>query len=83
MFNMNVFLTIALLVVLAIAIPQPCAHERAIDNANDEFWAKKPMHTTDLMASKSRSTLDTAIARTHIPTEAPTSQMPKVEVDEL
>ncbi|UPX18436.1 uncharacterized protein EKO05_0008736 [Ascochyta rabiei] len=83
MFNLKVLLNIALLVVLVIARSQPHVHLKPTDSDNDDFWAKKPMHTTDLMAGKSHSTLDTTVTRTHVPTGIPSPQIPQVEVDEL
>ena len=67
MSNTRILPALALLVLLALANAIPNAQQKASKGV-DDFWAKKPMHTTDLMAGKAHKVIESAATHTHIPT---------------
>jgi hypothetical protein len=50
---------------------------------DDDFWAKKPMHTTDLMAEKARTMNEVSTSQTQIPTAITGLPMSSVDDYEL
>ena len=75
-------LVFTLLTVIYFASAIPHAHQKA-SNDNDEFWTKKPIHTTDLMAGKARMTVETSATYTRIPAATPKIQISIEETNEL
>jgi hypothetical protein len=73
---------LVLLVLLALANAIPHAHQSA-PNEHDDFWAKKPMHTTDLMAGKAKTATKASATHTQTPTTTPKLQTLYEELDEL
>ena len=70
MLNMRIIVAFTLLAMLSLASATPHAHQGASNN-EDDFWAKKPMHTTDLMAGKARTTNKPSIGHAQVPTTTP------------
>lgn len=68
--------------MLAVANALPSALKVAASN-NDDFWAEKPIHTTDLMAGTARTTAQPSTSRTQSPTAAPGMQVSDKETNEL
>jgi len=82
MLNIRTIFASTLLVMLALANAIPHAHQSA-SNENDDFWAKKPMHTTDLMAGKARPATKATTTHAQTPTTTPKSHELYEEMDEL
>lgn len=53
--------------ILALASVISSAPRKAAAK-NDDFWAKKPIHTTALMAGKAHKAAASSVTRTYIPT---------------
>lgn len=70
MLNTRTIFTLTLLAMLAVANTIPHAHQ-AGSNDDDDFWAKKPMHTTDLMSGKARTAVTTSATHTQLPRTTP------------
>ena len=79
---MRAYITLSLLAILALASAVPHAHQK-VSNDNDEFWAKKPMHTTDLMAGKAQNTAKPTTTPTRMPIPALRVRTLPVEANEL
>lgn len=71
--------TLSVILVLVNAIH---AHQESPNNEED-FWAKKPMHTTDLMAGKARTTIKPSTTYTQFPTATPRTWKQFEEANEL
>ncbi|KAF2633446.1 hypothetical protein BU25DRAFT_405337 [Macroventuria anomochaeta] len=82
MFNTRISPALALLVLLALANAIPNAQQKASKDV-DDFWAKKPMHTTNLMAGKAHKTIEPAATHIRIPTAIPIAPTQSEEVSEL
>lgn len=76
------FLTFLLLAILALVSAIPHAPEEA-PKVNDDFWEKKPMHTTELMAGTARTTAQSSTTRTQTPTAATRIQTSDEVINEL
>ncbi|KAJ8109287.1 hypothetical protein OPT61_g7575 [Boeremia exigua] len=71
--NTRISLAFTLPPILALISAMPHAYQQAVDadaNANDDFWARKPIHTTDLMAGKPSMTVEPPATYTQTPTVA-------------
>lgn len=82
MFAIRASLTFILLATLALASAIPHAHQKVLHD-NDDFLAKKPMHTTDLMAGKARTTIKSSFTHTRIPTPNLRIRTSNEEMNEL
>ncbi|KAF1926555.1 uncharacterized protein M421DRAFT_422530 [Didymella exigua CBS 183.55] len=82
MSNMRISTISTLLAILVLVSAMPHAHQKIFNN-EDDFWAKKPMHTTDLMAGRARTTIKHSTTYTQIPTATPRIEIQYEEVNEL
>lgn len=78
LFNMRPFLASFLLGVLALVSATPESQLKKAKE-DDDFWARKPMHTTDLMAGKAHTKNQVSTSQTQIPTA--TTGIPMTSVD--
>ena len=81
-FNMRPILASCLLAVPALISATPESQLRKAKE-DDGFWAKKPMHTTDLMADKARTINQASTSQTQIPTAITGLPMSSVDNYEL
>lgn len=72
----------SLMAVLALSNAMARVQPRH-SNDNDDFWAEKPMHTTDLMAGKASVTVKHSTTHTQSPTAATKIPTLDVDIDEL
>ena len=79
---MRIIIALTLLGMLAFTNATPHTHQE-ISNDDDDFWAKKPMHTTNLMAGKARSTIKPSTTYTQIPTGFTKTRAHNGETNEL
>lgn len=73
--------TFALLAAVALVkatTPEDYQQQR---NEGDDFWKETPIHTTDLMAGRARTTLESSPTYTQISKGIPTPS--DVEINEL
>lgn len=82
MLNMRITIAFPLLVMLALASSIPHLHQSVL-NDEDDFWAKKPIHTTDLMAGKARTAIGPPATHIQLPATTPTSRTLCEEINEL
>jgi hypothetical protein len=64
---MRSFLASFLLAALALVSATPESQFKQAKE-DDDFWAKKPMHTTDLMAGEAHTINQESTSQTQIPT---------------
>jgi hypothetical protein len=79
---MKASLALSLFAISALANSQPDTTPKAVEN-NDDFWAQKPMHTTDLMAGKTQEAANPTLTHTRLPSKSQTARPRKDEVNEL
>lgn len=82
MLNIRVVIASTLLAMLALANAIPHLYQDAI-NDDDDFWAKKPMHTTDLMAGKARTAIQPSATHTQLPSTTASIGTPYEGTNEL
>ena len=82
MLSIRMIVASTLLVMLALANAIPHANQGASNN-DDDFWAKKPLHTTDLRAGKANTATKASTTHTQIPTTTPKLQTLYEELNEL
>lgn len=78
LFSMRLFLASFLLAVLALVSATPESQLKKAKE-DDDFWTRKPMHTTDLMAGKAHTINQVSTSQTQIPTA--TTGIPMTSVD--
>jgi hypothetical protein len=71
-----------LLAALALASATPESQLKKAKE-NDDFWAEKPIHTTDLMAGKAHTINQVSTSQTQIPTAITDIPVPSVDNYEL
>ncbi|KAJ4985988.1 hypothetical protein SVAN01_08570 [Stagonosporopsis vannaccii] len=74
-----IMLSLAMLSVVNAIPPAP----QMVASDNDNFWAQKPMHTTDLMAGTVRTAVQPSFTRTKTSTAAPRIRTLDEEINEL
>jgi hypothetical protein len=82
MLNIRMIIASTLRVMLALANTIPDANQGA-SNDDDDFWAKKPMHTTDLMAGKARTAIKSSATHTQLPRPTSITRTLYEEMNEL
>lgn len=70
--------TFALLAVIMLVGATPDSH-----HDEDDFWAQKPMHTTDLMAGKAQMATGPSITHKQASTAVPEAPSLDKDVNEL